>query len=126
MQLTKEGAEQEQFYQELDEEKRKLESFKHGVISLAETFQKIDIDTDRLKSAKHFFDEGKFKEARAILDTEKISQDQQQLLKRKSDLIQKSQENEDDLRNNADEYLVLAKLTAFDFDQEDRFERTIA
>ena len=125
VQLAQNAKEKEEYYQELEDEKRKLEEFKVGVISLAETFQKIEIDTDRLESAKRFFDEGKFKEARAVLDTEKIRSDQKKLLQRKLELEKRSDENNEDLKNNSDEYLVLAKLTAIDFNQVDRFGKTI-
>lgn len=125
IQLTKDEEEKALLYKELEEEINKLDQFKQGVISLAETFQKIEVDTERLKSAKQFFDEGKFKEARAILETEKIENDQHKLLERKSNLEKDTEENKVDLRHNADEYLVLAKLTAIDFNLSDRFEKTI-
>jgi tetratricopeptide (TPR) repeat protein len=111
--------------QKLTAEKDKLETFKKGVISLAKTFQKIKIDTQRLISAKAFFDKGKFKEARAILDILQISTEQEHLLNQKADLATKTDQNKSNLCNNADEYLVLAKLTAIDFDLDNRFKKTM-
>ena len=125
IQLTEDQNEKAEYYQELKDEKGKLEEFKRGVISLAETFQKIEIDSDRLKSAMGFFNEGKFKEARTILDTEKIESDQQNLLQQKVELDKRSDQNNLDLKNNSDEYLVLAKLTAINFSKENRYQKTM-
>jgi len=123
--LTEGNEEKQSYLEKLREKKKQLGEFKQGVISLAEIFQKIEIDTERLKKAKQFFDYGKFKEARVILDTEKIGNDQQQLLQKKIELEEKSKQTEKDLTHNANEYLVLAKLTAINFELMNWFEKTL-
>jgi tetratricopeptide (TPR) repeat protein len=113
-------------FQRLETAKKELEAFKKGVISLAETFQKIELNTQRLQQAKAYFEQGNFEAARAILDTEQLENDQEQLLKQKAALSQKTQQNEKDLQHNANEYLVKAQLTAIDYTLPNRFEQTIA
>ncbi len=101
----------------------KLQNFKRGVIELADTFSHIEINTERLKLAKEQFDMGMYSAAKSILISDEILDDQDKLLQRRSELEKKWSSNELDLRRNADEFLILANLAVFDFNQEDRFER---
>jgi len=115
------------FSKRLNEKIKQKEAFENEVISLAEIFQKIQINKERLKKAKQFFNEGKLKEARALLelDVEQIGIDQKKLLNRDLELEEKSKQSKIDLRHNSDEYLVLAKLTAINFELENWFEKTL-
>ena len=62
MELTDDMSEKLEFSKELNELQNQLEAFKRDIIQLAETFQKIDIDTERLRLAKQHFDNGEYKE----------------------------------------------------------------
>ena len=120
------GEKKIRYYKRLAEAQNTMEAFKEGVIALAATFQKIEIDTTRLQKAKAHFEAGEFKEARAILDAELLEQDQEQLLQKQANLANETKENEEALKNNADEYLIKAQLTAIDFSLSNRFEQTVA
>ncbi|MFA0964931.1 tetratricopeptide repeat protein [Roseivirga sp. BDSF3-8] len=113
-----------QYQAKLNIAQEALEKFKKDVLSLAKTFQAINIDTERLKRAKEHFDKGEFKEARAILDAEQIKLDQDTLLKRKEELEKEQEKNEQDLKHNADEFLVKAKLTEIEYSRPDRVAKT--
>lgn len=52
----------------INELKSLIEQFKQDVLSLAATFEKIEINTERLKRAKEFFDRGELSEARSVLE----------------------------------------------------------
>ena len=52
----------------LDQERQ----FKEQVIGLAETFQRIELNTERLKMAKAHFDANEYDKARAVLDEEEM------------------------------------------------------
>jgi hypothetical protein len=64
------------FRQELKETLQKIEDFKRDVLKLADDFNKIPINTERLRLAKQYFGAGDYKAARAILDAESIGRDQ--------------------------------------------------
>jgi hypothetical protein len=46
-----------EYSRELNEEQKALDQFKKDVLQLAETFQKIELDTERLQKAKAHFDQ---------------------------------------------------------------------
>lgn len=69
-------------YKELDDTLKFLEKFIKDVITLAESFQKIEINSFRLQQAKSLFDQGKFKEADATLKTQDMQNDGNKLLER--------------------------------------------
>jgi len=100
-------------------------SFKEYVIKLAETFSKIEINTERLKQAKKFFDEGKFREANEILKVEEIEKEQNDLLKIKNKKENEIYELEQQLINNANEWLIKAQTTELRYDLVNRYELTI-
>jgi len=120
---------QEEFLEIEAERKEKqgnLETLKNEVVKLAEDFQRIPLDTERLRLAKQHFDKGEFKESRAVFDAETMSKELDALLLEKDRLSKKTTENQQNLNDKANEYLILARLTATDFDLPDRFEKTIA
>jgi hypothetical protein len=108
------------------EVEKKLEEFKAEVIRLAETFTQIPLNTERLKRARQHFETGDYPAARAILDAELMGQELEALLQQKTRLEEQQAENEQHLSDKADEFLILARLTAIDFKQPDRFEKTQA
>lgn len=89
------------------EQKAKIAEFKRGILTLAETFNKIEINTGRLKSARDFFSKGEFGEARAVLEVEL-----EQMHDEQSRLLREKERFEDEilpkLINNSDEFLILA------------------
>lgn len=100
-----------------------LEQFKKDVIKLAEQFELIEINTERLKNAKDYFDKGEIKEAKAVLESElEQMQDEQAML------LEKKNEFEEDilpkLKNNAEEFMMLALLAVTDYENKDRLEKT--
>lgn len=109
----------------LQEKKLKeIDDFKRDVLKLAEDFNKIPINTKRLRLAKQYFDTGDYQSARTILDAELMSQDQGALLDKKKRLDTEQAELGGQLNNNANEFLLKAKLTAIDYSLPDRIAQT--
>ena len=106
------------------EKEKELAILKKEVIALADIFERIPINTERLKKAESHFKAGDFKAARAILDAEKMGIELEALLEQKSKLREKTTVNEKHLRSKADEFLILARLTVVDFDLPKRFEQS--
>lgn len=110
------------------EQEEKIESFKKDVYRLYETFTKIKIDKERLKLAKERVEKGAFREADAILKTEEISEDVEQLKQAKREEVKRSEnklrEIDDDLKNKANEFLIKAQLWQTFYEDPDWFEKT--
>ncbi|MFM9952187.1 MAG: tetratricopeptide repeat protein [Saprospiraceae bacterium] len=105
---------------ERTQKQKDLETLKREVIKLADEFSRIPLNTERLRVAKEHFDKGEIKEARAVLDAEMMCKELDALLYEK----QKAEVNSQNLADKANEYLILARLTAINFDLPDRFEAT--
>ena len=103
---------------------QKIEILKKEVIKLVEDFNKIPLNTERLRLAKSYFEAGDFDKARAILDAGEMRIELSALLEEKDSLKQKTNSNEQHLKDKANEFLILADLTATDFNLPDRFEKT--
>lgn len=110
--------------QQRSEVQNKINELKNEVIHLAETFTRISINTERLKVARTHFEMGDYAAAKAILDAEQMNNEQVGLLRQKANQQQRLAETESLLINNANEFLILARLTAVDFNLQDRFKRT--
>ncbi|SEW44144.1 Tetratricopeptide repeat-containing protein [Chitinophaga sp. YR573] len=108
----------------LNEATDQLKQFKEGVIQLAEIFTKIEINTERLRIAKEHFEAGRLREADAILKAEELAIDQIALLTAKESKHQELQDIDEKLNNNANEYLVKARLRALHYDSNDRIIKT--
>jgi Tfp pilus assembly protein PilF len=104
--------------------KEQLEQFKREVLALAQTFERIDINTERLKKAKEYFDKGQIKEADAILNTEDLSTDLDHIINEEKLLKEKSEKIEESRMQLANEYLVKANLSSLQFDLPNRLEIT--
>ena len=87
-----------------------IEQFKLEVIRLADAFSKISVDTSRLVRAKEYFEEGKFKEADAILKLFDIDKDQITLLSARDKKDDELKEINNHLRDNSNEYYVKAQV----------------
>lgn len=116
-----EGKKKEKYRADLQKITEEFENYKKKIIDLAETFQKIEINTDRLSIAKQYFDAGKFKEAQETLDKEQMSSDLDLLLREKKKLEIKNEDNKKKLRQNSEEFLILAKLADLDIKTTNRF-----
>lgn len=84
--------------------------FKQDVLRLAETFNRLEVNTERLKYAKKLFDEGKFTESFTFLES-KIGEitDEQNILLEQHNNYEK--EVLPKLKHNSEEFLVLAIST---------------
>jgi hypothetical protein len=100
-----------------------IRQFKEDVLRLAEQFEKIEINSERIKQAKEFFDKGEIGEARAILeaDIEQMNDDHLYLIYRREKF-----ENEilPQLKNNSDEFYILALSKQTDYADADWFANT--
>ncbi|MBA2659035.1 MAG: tetratricopeptide repeat protein, partial [Nitrosospira sp.] len=108
-----------------NEVQKKLDDLKGEVIRLTETFAKIPINTERLKFAREHFEMGDYAAARAVLDAEQMGHELDALLGQKEQLQHQQAENESNLIDKANEFLILARLTAVDFTRADRYDKAV-
>jgi tetratricopeptide (TPR) repeat protein len=102
---------------------QKITIFKTDVLKLAETFSKIELNTERLQKAKEYFDKGEITEARVLLEVgEEIRADAVAIALVKQEEYQNTILPA--LQNAASEYLILAQATALDFESPNRFADT--
>ncbi|MFM7439261.1 MAG: tetratricopeptide repeat protein [Snowella sp.] len=109
---------------ELEQLEAQLEQFKENIVRLAETFSKIEINTERLRQAKDYFDQGQFREADAILQAEEMVKDLNKLLQKDQQLDQQKAEVRASREQIANEFLIKAQLWATFYEQSNRFEQT--
>ncbi len=109
-----------------------IEQFKQDVRRLAEKFNRIEINTDRLRRAKEHFDQGEVAAARAVFDSEReqMQDENNRLVKEKEHYEQGTLPK---LKHNSDEFYLRALLerTAYDnanwlADTCEYFERSIS
>lgn len=100
-----------------------IEQFKRDVLQLAQGFQSVEINTDRLKRAKAFFDKGEFGEARAVfeMELEEMQDNHTRLLEEKKKFETNTLPK---LRHNAEEFYILALSTSADYTNPSRFADT--
>jgi tetratricopeptide (TPR) repeat protein len=107
----------------INHQEKVIKNYAQDILKLAEQFSRIEINTARLRSAKEFFDDGKFAEARAVFETEL-----EQMRDEQSRLLKEREKYETDtlpkLKNNAEEFLVFALATETDYSNTNRFEKT--
>ena len=105
----------------LDHQKNVIREFVRDILTLAAQFDRIEIDTERLRRAREFFEKGEFSRARAILETEVDAMRDEQ-----ARLLIKREEYESEtlpkLKNNSEEFLVLALSTQADHAKANRYE----
>jgi len=88
----------------------KLEQFKARVLSLAETFTKIPISTEKLERAKALFQQGKLTEAEAVWNYSELKTKVNELRDERAKSENRIKDIDVALRIKADEFLVLALL----------------
>jgi tetratricopeptide (TPR) repeat protein len=97
-----------------------IDQFKRDVLGLAEQFNRIPINTERLQRAKEFFDKGDFAEARTVLEIEL-----EQMQDEQTRLLIKREEYEADtlpkLKTNGEQFFVLGLLTQLDYSNPNWF-----
>jgi tetratricopeptide (TPR) repeat protein len=92
-----------------------ITQFKQDVLRLAEEFNRIEINTDRLRRAKEHFEKGEIAAARAVFDSER-----EQMADENDRLVKEKERYEKDvqpkLQHSSDEYYLWAFLerTAYD------------
>jgi tetratricopeptide (TPR) repeat protein len=109
---------------ELEQLEAQLEQFKENIVRLAEIFSKIEINTERLRQAKDYFDQGQFREADAILQAEEMVKDLNKLLQKDQQLDREKAEVRASREQIANEFLIKAQLWATFYEQSNRFEQT--
>ncbi len=108
-----------------------IEQFKQDVLKLAQEFNRIEINTDRLRRAKAHFEQGEIAAARAVFDSER-----EQMQDENDRLVREKERYEQDvlpkLKHSSDEFYLRALLerTAYDnlnwlADTCEYFERSI-
>ncbi|MCB0597506.1 MAG: hypothetical protein KDD28_25720, partial [Phaeodactylibacter sp.] len=107
---------------ELEELLNKEAQFKKDVIQLAESFSRINIDSERLAQAKALFSEGAFEEADRLLNKTVLKRDQEAVLLREQQLDSALEEVKRKKEQIADEYLIKAQLTLTQLENPNRFE----
>ena len=113
-------------YQEIENTRKEIDLFEREIVALAYDLTKKPANTERLQKAQAYFLEGKQHEARTFLKAEKelMQQERTSLHLHESQLSQEVTSNKEALRNNANEYLLLARLTAIDFTNPNRIADT--
>jgi tetratricopeptide (TPR) repeat protein len=101
----------------------RIKQFKEDVLRLAEQFNRIEINTDRLKRAKEHFDKGEIGESRAVLlcDLEPMTDENDYLIKQRDNF---EQDVLPKLKANSEEFLILALSTQSNYDNPNWFEDT--
>ncbi len=85
--------------------------FREDVIRLAATFEKLALNSQRLRDAKALFDEGKIREADAILQRSEMEKETKYLLDRKKRSLKVISETDSLLKIRASEWLIKAQIT---------------
>jgi len=102
---------------------QKIETrFREDVIRLAETFSKIELNSERLRLAKQFFDEGKIREADNVLNAKEMKTEGDALLAEKAREQEKLRRTDSLLRIKADEFALKARLKATDYADSLRYD----
>jgi tetratricopeptide (TPR) repeat protein len=110
--------------EELEQLEAQLEQFKENIFRLYELFSKIEINTERLRQAKDYFEQGQFREADAILQAEEMVKDLNKLEQKDQQLDQQKAEVRASREQIANEFLIKAQLWATFYEQSNRFEQT--
>ncbi len=102
---------------------QKIETrFREDVIRLAESFSKMELNSERLRLAKQFFDEGKIREADNVLNAKEMKQEGDALLAQKERAQQTLQATDSLLFIKADEFALKARLKATDYADSLRYD----
>ncbi len=116
--------EHSEYSQKIADQSQLIETFEKDVMNLAATFKRIDINTVRLKTAKEHFESGEFTKARTLLETESsaMANEQARLLAAKEQKTDQLARIQEQLKDNATEYLIYAQTLELDYANSKRFE----
>ena len=105
---------------------QKIETrFREDVIRLAETFSKMELNSERLRLAKQFFDDGKIREADNVLNAKEMKQEGDVLLAEKAREQDNLRRTDSLLRIKADEFTLKARLKATDYSDFLRYDTAV-
>ena len=97
-----------------------IRKFVHDILTLAEQFNRIEINTDRLRRAKEFFDKGEFGNARAVFEMEL-----EQMQEENDNIVRQRKYYEEEIlpkaQHNAEEFLIFALSTYSHYDNPNWF-----
>lgn len=96
--------------------------FRENIIRTAETFSRIELNSERLRLAKHLFDEGKIREADYVLNAPEMKLEGDALLAKKVREQNSLYETDSLLRVKADEFALKARLKATDYGDSLRYD----
>lgn len=97
--------------QEFEAARQRLELFKEDVIRLARTFERIPLNSKRLREAKVLFQTGNFSGADALLQSDQMGRETDILIQRKKGLQEELIDVDSLLRIKSKEWLVKAEIT---------------
>lgn len=102
---------------------QKIETrFREDVVRLAESFSKMELNSERLRLAKALFDEGKIREADHVLNASEMKLEGDALLAKKEREQKALYETDSLLRVKADEFALKARLKASDYGDSLRYD----
>ncbi|MCB0561955.1 MAG: tetratricopeptide repeat protein [Phaeodactylibacter sp.] len=110
---------------QMNEVKKRERQFKEEVLRLADSFSSTPINTQRLRRARTFFEQGKIQQADAILRTEEMLAEKEGLLASKARKEAELALLERQLADKASEFLIKAQLAALQKEKEGWFEAAI-
>ena len=100
-----------------------IEQFKKDVTQLAAEFDRIEINTDRLRRAKEHFEKGEIAAARAVFDSEREQmQDENDRLVKEKERYEKDVQPK--LQHSSDEYYLSALMERAAYDNPNWLEAT--
>lgn len=103
------------FQEELQKAEKNLNDFIEGIRKLLAEIDRIPLNSERGAKARQYFEQGKYQEAREILDEKEMNQEKQAWLKVKEQGKKQVEEATANLDSLAVEYIFKAKLTALDY-----------
>jgi len=109
-------------YQLIKKKKEEIESFKQDILRLSKIFSSVPINTERLRLARQYFNEGHYSQTDDILKGIDLTNDQEILLKEKYEREKGLESLKEKLHSNAEEFLIKAQITALNFSNSNRFE----
>ncbi len=122
LQFKEDSAERLRLSTELNELTKKKEQLEKDICRIAETINSVDIDTERFRKAKAFFNEGKLREADEILNAESLEHDLSRLEeeeRRGEQVAENARKKKEQLAN---EYRIKAQLRIISYDRPNRIE----
>ena len=109
----------------LSEKQQQLDELKENVYRLYETFNKIPLNTERLKQAKACFDEGKFREADILLNAEEMDLELELLNEAESKKEEELSRIREKKIDKSNEYLIKALSWTTFYNEPNRYEKVI-